>query len=227
LRGWLCAFSDGALQGAGRPDDNLLKTALRIAGNIYIECFAAGLFKDYSKYRSSRRAAKTVEVIEAQSKGGPLIRAEERLRKEAAYDGYKMQDWSEKLRLLAGNWGVDRLLEFLPGVFQIERRLPYKKDRRTLKQREERVLSLTPEAVTFAASNVAELIRQNPMWLPKPEEPAQWEDWNKGGTSDKRLGGSLCIISRQNDEHLARAVRKAIRNGTMQPTLDASMLCSP
>jgi DNA-directed RNA polymerase len=35
------------------------------------------------------------------------------------------------------------------------------------------------------------------------------------------LGGSLWIISRQNDEHLARAVHKAIRNGTMQPTLDA------
>jgi DNA-directed RNA polymerase len=219
---WLAmCLLDGALQGAGRPDDNLLKTALRIAGNIYIECFAAGLFKHYSKYRSSRRAAKTVEMIEAQSKGGPLIRAEERLRKEAAYDGYKMQDWSEKLRLLAGNWGVDRLLEFLPGIFQIEQRLPYKKDRRTLKQRKERVLSLTPEAVAFAASNVAELIRQNPVWLPKPEKPAKWEDWNKGGTSDKRLAGSLCIISRQNDEHLARAVRKAIRNGTMQPTLDA------
>ena len=219
---WLAlCLLDGALQGAGRPDDNLLKTALRIAENIYIECFAAGLFKHYhSKHKSTGRAAKTVEVIEAQSKGGPLIRAEERLRREASYDGYKLKDWSEVLRLLAGNWGVDRLLVFLPGVFHIEKRLPYKKDRRTLEQREERVLNLTPEAVTFAASNVAELIRQNPVWLPKPEEPAKWEGWTKGGTPDKRLAGSLCIISRHN-ENIARAVRKAIRNGTMQPTLDA------
>jgi DNA-directed RNA polymerase, mitochondrial len=215
---WLAlCLLDGALQGAGRLDDNLLKTALRIAENIYIECFAAGLFKHYhSKHKSTRRAAKTVEVIEAQSKGGQFSR----LRKEAAYDGYKVKDWSEELRLLAGNWGVDKLLEFLPGVFQIEKRLPYKKNRRTLKQREERVLRLTPEAITFAASNVAELIRRNPVWLPKPEEPAKWEDWNKGGTSDKRLIGSLYIISRLNED-IVRAVRKAIRSGTMQPTLDA------
>jgi DNA-directed RNA polymerase len=219
---WLAlCLLDGALQGAGRPDDNLLRAALRIAENIYIECFAAGLFNHYHRrHRSVRRAAKTVEAIETQSKGGPLSLAEKRLRRAASCDGYKVKDWSEELRLLAGNWGVDKLLEFLPGVFQIDKRLPYKKDRRTLSQREERVLCLTPEAVTFAASNVAELIRKNPVWLPKPEEPAQWEDWNKGGTSDKRLAGSLCIISRRNED-IARAVRKAIRNGTMQPTLDA------
>ena len=84
------------------------------------------------------------------------------------------------------------------------------------------MLRLTPEAVRFATSNVVELIRRKPARLPRPKEPAKWEGWHKGGTSDKRLAGSLCIIRRRGrNEDIARAVRNAIRNGTMQPTLDA------
>ena len=56
--------------------------------------------------------------------------------------------------------------------------------------------------------------------VPKPQAPAKWEDWAKGGTSDHRLAGSLTIVRARNKD-AARAVRKAIRDGTMKPTLDA------
>ena len=72
----------------------------------------------------------------------------------------------------------------------------------------------------YAENNVAELIRRDPVWLPKPQVPARWEDWAKGGTSDHRLAGSLTIVSNRNKDS-ARAVRKAISDGTMEPTLDA------
>jgi hypothetical protein len=124
-----------------------------------------------------------------------------------------------------GNWGIDQLLQFLPGVFTIEERLPYKKDPRSVKQKPEKVVGLTPEAVAYAENNIAELIRRNPVWLPTPRLPARWEDWKKGGTSDHRLAGSLTIVSNRNKDS-ARAVRKAIRDGAMKPTLDALNACS-
>jgi DNA-directed RNA polymerase len=89
-----------------------------------------------------------------------------------------------------------------------------------VKRKPEKVVALTPEAVAYAEKNVAELIRRKPVWLPRPQAPAKWQDWAKGGTSDHRLAGSLTIVRARNKD-TARVVRKAIRDGTMKPTLDA------
>ena len=110
-------------------------------------------------------------------------------------------------------------MAFVKGAFKIEERL-LNEDRRKKKQSPEKVLVLTPEAFAFAERSVAELIRRNPAWLPKSQAPANWEDWDKGGTSDKILAGSLRIV-RDGHEITAHAVRKAIRDGTMQPTIDS------
>ena len=201
----LCLLQ-GALQDVGRIENNYTKTALSIGGNIYIECFAAGLFKGYPKSAANK--------IKKGFAGKP-----KRGRRKVAFQLYKTGDWSPEALLIAGNWGIDRLFEFLPDVFNIEERLPYKKDPRSVKRHPEKILVLSQEAIAYAESNIAELIRRSPVWLPKPQPPDKWEDWDKGGTSDHRLAGSLTIVS--NRKSTARAVRKAIRDGTMRPTLDA------
>lgn len=201
----LCLLQ-GALQGVGRRD-NYTTTAQHIAGNIYIECFAEGLFKGYPKTAANK--------IKKRFAGAP-----KRGRLQVVHELYKTGDWNPEALLRVGHWGIDRLLEFLPGVFTIEERLPYKKDPRSGKRAPEKFLALTPEASAYAENNVAELIWKNPVWLPKPQAPAKWEDWAKGGTSDHGLAGSLTIVGNRNQD-TARAVRKAIRDGTMKPTLDA------
>ena len=170
------------------------------------ECFAEGLFRGYPK---------SADRIKKRFAG-----ASRRGRLQVVHELYKTRDWNPEALLRVGHWGIDRLLKFLPGVFTIEERLPYKKDPRSVKRKPEKVVALTPEAVRYAESNVAELIRRNPVWLPKPQAPAKWEDWDKGGTSDHRLASSLTIV-RSRNQNTARAVRKAIRDGTMKPTLCA------
>jgi DNA-directed RNA polymerase, mitochondrial len=202
----LCLL-EGALQGVGRREDNFTDTALHIAENIYIECFGKGLFKGYPK-----SVAKKIQK--------KFAKAPRRGRRQVVQELYKTGDWNPEAQLRVGNWGIDQLLELLPGVFTIEERLPYKKDPRSVKRKPEKVVALTPEAVAYAENNVAELIRRNPVWLPKPQVPAKWQDWDKGGTSDHRLAGSLTIVRARNKD-TARAVRKAISDGTMKPTLDA------
>jgi hypothetical protein len=123
---------------------------------------------------------------------------------------YKVSDWSPGHLVTAGTWGIDQLLAFVKGAFKIEERF-LSEYRRNKKQSPEKVLVLTPEAFAFAERSVAELIRRSPVWLPKPQAPANWEDWDKGGTSDKILAGSLRIV-RDGHEITARAVRNPRRH---------------
>ena len=201
----LCILQ-GALQDIGKKDDNYREMALRIGRNIHIECYAAGLFKGYPKNAATK--------IKQRSKGKPKL-----ARALVLGELYKVADWSPGHLITAGTWGIDQLMAFVKGAFKIEERF-LSEDRRNKKQSPEKVLVLTPEAFAFAERSVAELIRRNPVWLPKPQAPANWEDWDKGGTSDKILAGSLRVV-RDGHEITARAVRKAIRDGTMQPTIDA------
>jgi DNA-directed RNA polymerase, mitochondrial len=197
------------LTGALERKENYLKAAEHIAHHIYWECFAAGFFKGYPK------AAKKAED---QQKGQPLSLSQKRARTAAVLEGYKMEDWSPKLRVLAGNWGIDQLLRFLPDVFKVEKQIPRGKVKR--ERRPEKVLKLTPAARTYAQDSVAELISRNPVWLPMAEEPVKWMAWNKGVTSDKRLAGATNLVGYRHEATIS-AVRHSIRDGTMQPTLDA------
>ena len=195
----LCILQ-GALQDIEKKDDDYRETALRIGRNIHIECYAAGLFKGYPKNAATK--------IKQRFKGKPNL-----ARAFVLGELYKVPDWSPGHLITAGTWGIDQLLTFVSGAFNIDERF-LSEDRQNKKQSPEKVLVLTPEAFAFAEHSVAELIRRNPVWLPKHQAPANWEDWNKGGTSDKILAGSLRIV-RDGHETTARAVRKAIRDGTM------------
>jgi DNA-directed RNA polymerase, mitochondrial len=194
----------GALQDIQHEKNTYLKAALRVGQNIYLECFAAGLFKGYPK--------RLAQTIKRQNKGKP-----NRTRALVARELYKMPDWSEGHLAKAGTWGIDQLCAAIPDAFDIEERnIKIGSNKQAL----EKILLLTPDAIEGAERSVAELIRRNPLWLPKPEAPSKWEDWTKGGTSDHRLDGTLSIVRSRNN-YTARAVRKAIRDGTMRPTLDA------
>ena len=216
----LCILS-GALNSIGQQE-SYRDTARRIGGNIHAECWGAGLFQHYRKRRHPFDATETVDATEIAQQiereaHGSLSKA----RAEAAtYGGYKKRDWSPVHLLKAGNWGIEQLVAYLPGVFKTAKRPSANKDPKSKKRGPETILVLTEEAQQYAARNIAELIRKDPVWLPTSQPPLNWEGWNKGGTSDPRLAGTLCIVSKHNAATKS-AVQTAIRDGEMKPTLDA------
>jgi len=194
----------GAMEGIGQYKGNYRDTALCIGGHIYVECYTADLFRGYPK-------AIAKKLIDQYGK------KKKRVRRKFVQELFKTGDWKPKARLLAGHWGIERLLEFLPNVFIVD------VDQDTIREKDtapEKILLLTEAAREYAARNVAELIRKNPVWLPTTKAPANWQAWNKGGTVDPNLAGSLTIVSNRSRE-TARIVQKAISDGTMKPTVDA------
>jgi hypothetical protein len=153
----LCLLQ-GALQGAGSRDDNYTDTALHIAEYIYIECYAKRLFKGYPKTAANKIKKR-------------FASAPKRGRRQVIHELYKTGDWNPEAGLRVGNWGIDQLLELLPGVFTIEERLPYKKDPRSVKRKPEKFVALTPEAVAYAENNVGELIRRVLCGFPSLKPP--------------------------------------------------------
>jgi DNA-directed RNA polymerase, mitochondrial len=208
----------GALEAIERQE-NYLRAAKYIANNIYWECFALGLFKHYRhKYSSEHKAAKAVQEIETQHKSASSQRARTRLRTIEERKGYKLEDWNDELRLIAGNWGIDQLLRFLRDVFTVGTQTPRGKDDH--ERRPEKVLKLTPEAREHIQNNVNELIHRYPVWLPMTQEPLKWTAWNKGVTSEKHLARGINIVGHAHQQTI-EAISKAIRNGKMKSAVDA------
>ena len=137
-------------------------------------------------------------------------RREEAARAIAARHGYKTTDWSDELCLQAGTWALDLLLKTLPDVFTDGGG----------EKREAKFLTITNGAQAYADTIVAEIIRHSPVWLPLTKVPRPWTGFNEGGTDDKRLALSLPLV-RTRHEETRKAVKKAIRDGSMRPALDA------
>jgi hypothetical protein len=117
----------------------------------------------------AKRIERRVRQKHASSK-----RRQQAARAQAARAGYRTNDWSAELRLQAGSWALDQLLTILPDVFVTINESQEKGG-------PERVLTLTAAAETYARDTIADLIRRNPVWLPKTKEPPCWTDWDKGG----------------------------------------------
>jgi DNA-directed RNA polymerase len=200
----LCVLQT-ALNSIGQKD-KYRDTALNVGAAIAGECWAAELTKHAPDL--AKRIERRVRQEHSSSK-----RRQQAARAQAARAGYRTRDWSTELRLQAGSWALDQLLTILAKVFVAI-------DERQEKGGPQKVLSLTPAAETYTHDVIADLIRRNPVWLPGTKGPPRWTDWDKGGTSDKRLSLSLCVM-RSHNKRTAAAVRDAIRKKVMSPALDA------
>ena len=196
----LCILQ-GALQSIGK-NETYADTAEAIGTNIRMECLLAKLLVH------DRSLAKRIEQY-ALAKTSSPTRRQDKARAEAEKQGYKTDEWNDKQRLRAGNWAINQLLMLLPRVFA-----------RDDDSGQEKHLTLTPEAMADAASFVAHVIQQNPVWLPETEPPRRWTGLNEGGTWDPLLQKSLHVV-RSWHKQTDNAVREAIRDGKMTPAIDA------
>jgi DNA-directed RNA polymerase len=128
----------------------------------------------------------------------------------AARAGFRMRNWSARQLSLAGSLLLDWLLEALPDVFaMVEAHNEFG-----------RLFTLTNEAFDDACAAVDHALRAHPVYLPTTEPPVPWTGWQRGGYANGGRARDATLLRSRHRETEAE-VKAAIRDGSMQPFLDA------
>lgn len=178
----------------------LTNTCTTIGHTVENECWGAALL-DHEKGRTARQVEEW-----ARRRGSSVSARINAARKIAQRAGFSLKRWSSEDKVMVGGWLIEALLEILPDVFRLidgdgERSSKY--------------LAITEGAEELATRAVEQAVRANPVTLPQATPPAPWTDFRKGPR-----GGNAPLMRTHHRESEA-AVRAAIRDGSMQPTLDA------
>jgi DNA-directed RNA polymerase len=176
-------------------------TCLAMGRRISHECWAAGLLAHNEKL--ARRINNAVR-----KRHGNEAYRRQAARSIAKKAGYMQAHWTNEEHLRAGHWLAAAMLEALPDLFTM-----------TTDQGGVLRLTITEGALALAEAVVSETIARNPVHLPMTEPPLPWTDWNKGGYRDEQWRHATTLVRGRKETQAA--VRAAIRDGTMQPVLDA------
>jgi DNA-directed RNA polymerase len=167
------------------------------------ECYANGLMKFDAEL--SKRLDKL-----ARARHGNLRYRRQAVRSIARRNNFKIDRWSNKQHIIAGNWAMNLVLTVLPNVFSLV----------VVNERGEKELALTEDAFDLAETAIRQAMYANPVYLPASAKPLPWTDWSEGGPRDIRFKNRVNILRSKHTE-TAAYVRSCITEGTMQPALDA------
>jgi DNA-directed RNA polymerase len=198
----LCCLS-GALNIIGSNLRGFSVALARLGKDLESECYAHGLMKFDSEL------AKRLDRL-ARTRHGNLRYRRQAVRSIAKRNKFKIDKWTPKQLVIAGNWAMNLVLTVLPNVFSVV----------VINDRGEKELALTEDAFLLAERAIKEAIHAYPVYLPMKKKPLAWSDWNVGGNSDIRFKTRATILRSKHTE-TAAYVRSAIADGTMQPALDA------
>lgn len=199
----------GGLHLAAQNEKRQAKAFGVFAEFLEAECYYSGLFKGNKKLaeRASSYAAKSHAA-------GKMRRSA--ARAVAAKAGFTHEQWTSEERAIAGVWCSNLLTEGLPGVFQWSEFTEWNK---TLGVPEKhRALTVTEEAHTFMREAVEALILRRPVWLPRLSPPDPWSGWKIRPSADTRVSTRVSLLRTHNQDQIT-AVKRAIADGTMAPTL--------
>lgn len=198
----LCSLQS-ALQVIGSSSRGMASSLVRIGRALEGECYAQGLLK------FDAELSKRLERM-ARSRHGNIKYRRQAVRSIARKNNFAVEQWSHKQLVIAGNWAMNFVLSVLPMVFSVV----------IVNDRGEKELALTEDAFDLAEKAITEAIHANPVYLPSTDRPLPWTDWDVGGPRDTRLKRQSHILRSRHAETAAH-VRKAIKDGTMQPALEA------
>jgi DNA-directed RNA polymerase len=167
------------------------------------ECYAYGLVQFDNKLSSRLDSL-------ARTRHGNLRYRRQAVRSIAKRNNFKLDRWSHKQQIIAGNWAMNLVLTVLPEVFSLV----------VVNERGEKELAITENAFDLAEKAIKEAIHANPVYLPCNGKPTPWTDWDVGGPNALRFKNRATILRSRHTE-TAAYVRSAIADGTMQPALDA------
>jgi DNA-directed RNA polymerase len=180
----------------------LIRTQMTLGKNIAAELWAAKLLADNSRlYGRIEQAAKL--------KTGSVRERRKVARRLATQAGWKTKDWTPKAHLIAGNWLLDCVLTALPEVFTLVTMADQSK-----------MFTITEGASALIERCIEETMCRNPAWFPCTEPPKPWEGFKQGGFWDERMRLHAPLVRVRHKDSTA-AVRNAMRDGSMQPHVDA------
>jgi DNA-directed RNA polymerase len=179
------------------------------AENLEAECFYSGLFK-----RNKKLATRANEYAAKAHSNQRMRQSTARAVAEKA--GFKADRWSSEQRVIAGVWCSNLLTEGLPEVFKWEeftiwnRQLGFAEKFRTL--------TVSEEAHGIMRDAIKDLINRRPVWVPRLTPPDEWTGWKMKPSEDNRVLRHVSLLRTHNNDQIA-AVKKAIADGTLAPTL--------
>lgn len=177
-------------------------SCILIGRTLYGECWANKLLQHDGKLAAKIERA-------ARKRHGNVKYRKQAARSAAARAGFRMSTWGRELEALAGSVLVTWLLDAIPEVFVLDETDP--QDKR---------LAVTEGAEALAMAAVAEAVKSRPYYLPCDEPPLPWTGWKNGGYPK----GSHRLVEqiwRTHHKEAAAAAKAAIKDGSMQPFLDA------
>lgn len=174
----------------------------RMGSCIHGEAWAAGLLE--SKPGLAKRIEKAVR-----KRHGSLKYRTQAARSIAKRAGFMDTKWERKKLHQAGSILLDYLCTALPDVFE-----------KVTPDGAEGYLTITEGALALAERAVEIAIRLHPVFLPCTTPPKPWTGWHDGGYWDERARFRTEVV-RTHHKETAGAIRAAIRDGSMQPHLDA------
>lgn len=214
----LCTLQH-ALHGVATGDIEQLHVALRVAGGIASECWAAGLIQtDAARAKS---IARRVKLRHASSSARLMAAKREAAQGYTKRDGgvvnpYEVRDWAAAFKVRAGMWAINVLTTALPYILTWREEVTGTKRGAETK----RYLQLTDHAWATVDAVLQDTIMQRPMWFPSLTPPKPWTSWAGCGSNDARVN-SVTRFLRSRHKETGAAVRAAIKSGQMQPALDA------
>jgi DNA-directed RNA polymerase len=127
--------------------------------------------------------------------------------------GLTGKKWDTLTVAKVGLWGMTLLLVTLPDVFlkmNISKQPP----------EEHYIIELTEEGWSKANAAFDRALLHRPVFLPSLEQPWPWSAMREGGPADPRMQGFAKLV-RTREKSKQKLIGNAIRNGQMQPALDA------
>jgi DNA-directed RNA polymerase len=139
--------------------------------------------------------------------------------------GLTGKKWDVRVMAKVGLWGFELLMATLPDVFVKvdvgnERRVNPSEKSKKVPGYHTYVIELTPEGLDRAHDAFDRAMLQRPVFIPSLEQPAPWSALREGGPADPRMQGFAKLV-RTHQKSKQALLATAIRNGQMQPALDA------
>lgn len=200
----LCALNS-TLHACGKGED-MRALSLSLGTAINSELWAAGLIEKDDKL--AKRIEKAVRV-----KHGNIRARRQAARSIAKRLGYRGDKWTKEALLKAGWLLASWVLDALPDVFYTFE-IPTKHGSPRV------YLAVREEALDVAIAAVGRVVAARPANLPCVDPPLSWTGLHYGGYPDARLKGRVTLL-RKHSKVQGAMVRSALRDGSMQPVLDA------
>jgi DNA-directed RNA polymerase len=200
----LCLLQAGLHAVGAEGMCDLLDATLKIGASLNDELWASKLLQTDKKlaHKVGKQAKERFGSVELRRKA---------VKKAAEDEGFRMQEWSDSVRTLAGEWGIQVLQESMPLVFSITEPVGYK---------ETRLWTITDFGMDMAKDAITEAVLRSPVYQPRTDRPKDWETFVMRVAEDDRTMDRAQLM-RTHHKDIISAAKHGISTGAMAPAIKA------